>query len=105
MNTLIIVEESVVDELFNKLLSIQEKLNHLCTKSRARLPDWIDNQEACFRLGVSKQTLRKLCTNGELSFTKIGSKTFYKFEDIQDSMIQRFHNLGIQRFHNSKIQG
>nr|WP_283242766.1 helix-turn-helix domain-containing protein [Marinifilum caeruleilacunae] len=44
---------------------------------------WLDNQEVCQTLLISKRTLQTYRDNGTLPFSQIGSKIYYKSSDIQ----------------------
>ncbi len=47
------------------------------------LKKWLDNQDVCQILNISKRTLQTLRDSGKLSYSLIGSKAFYKKEDVQ----------------------
>lgn len=44
---------------------------------------WLDNQDACGVLKVSKRTLQNYRDNGTLPFSNLGGKIFYKAADIE----------------------
>lgn len=44
---------------------------------------WLDIQETCLLLKVSKRTLQSYRDNGILPFSQIGSKIYYKATDIE----------------------
>ena len=47
------------------------------------LGDWLDNDEVCKILKISKRTLQTLRDNGTLAYSQISHKTYYKQEDVQ----------------------
>ena len=47
------------------------------------LGDWLDNDEVCRNLKISKRTLQTLRDNGTLAYSQISHKTYYKQEDVQ----------------------
>ncbi|MBZ4190813.1 MULTISPECIES: helix-turn-helix domain-containing protein [Bacteroidota] len=44
---------------------------------------WLDNQEVCLMLGISKRTLQSYKDKGLLPFSKLNRKNYYKFSDVQ----------------------
>lgn len=44
---------------------------------------WLDNQEVCLMLGISKRTLQSYKDKGLLSFSKLNRKNYYKLSDVQ----------------------
>ena len=50
--------------------------------------NWLDHQDVCQRLKISKRTLQTLRDNGTLAYTKIGNRTYYLPEDV-DSIITK----------------
>ena len=45
--------------------------------------NWLDHQDVCQRLKISKRTLQTLRDNGTLAYTKIGNRTYYLPEDVE----------------------
>lgn len=44
---------------------------------------WLDHQEVCLKLKISKRTLQTLRDNGTLAYTKIGNRTYYLPGDVE----------------------
>jgi len=44
---------------------------------------WLDNQEVCLMLGITKRTLQSYKDKGLLPFSKLNRKNYYKFSDVQ----------------------
>ena len=42
-----------------------------------RTAGWLDHQDVCLKLKISKRTLQTLRDNGTLAYTKIGNRTYY----------------------------
>ncbi len=75
-------------ETFEKMLSKFEdfvcRMEYLCRLHGNRdMKEWLDNQEVCQLLNISKRTLQTLRDNGTLAYTQISHKIFYKPEDVQ----------------------
>ena len=44
---------------------------------------WLDNQEVCNLLNISKRTLQYYRNTGKISFSQINSKCYYKASDVE----------------------
>jgi hypothetical protein len=47
------------------------------------MKEWLDNEDVCLRLNISKRTLQTLRDNGTLAYTQISHKAYYKPEDVE----------------------
>lgn len=55
----------------------------------------LDNHDVCQMLNISKRTLQRYRSSGELPFQMIYHKTFYKESDVMkfiETHFSRFHN-------------
>ncbi len=52
--------------------------------SQQTLPGWITEGEAKLLIGGKTTKLWKLRKTGQLAYSKIGNRTFYKLSSIQD---------------------
>ena len=57
-----------------------EEIPHLNLKGVKGTGGWLDHQDVCMKLKISKRTLRN---NGTLAYTKIGNRTYYLPEDVE----------------------
>ena len=77
----ITIEDVAFQEIVNKLEAISSKLN----KNKGTTPlneIWMDNQDVCELLHISKRTLQHYRDTGKLPFSQIGAKIYYKASDI-----------------------
>lgn len=44
---------------------------------------WLDNQQVCLMLGITKRTLQSYKDKGLLPYSKLMRKNYYKFSDVQ----------------------
>jgi hypothetical protein len=70
------------------LEQIEQGVKELLAKSRkVQSPktreEWMDNQEVCILLNISKRTLQSYRDRGILSFSQIGHKCYYRVKDIE----------------------
>ena len=72
--------QKALADMGNRLQHIEEKLGD---KNPAK-NDWLDNQEICQRLHISKRTLDSYRKRGLLPYSKIGGKVYCRVSDIDD---------------------
>lgn len=73
------IQRALVD-IGTRLQRIEQKLND----GAAAKNDWLDPQDICKMLKISKRTLDSYREKGLLRFSKIGGKVFYQAKDIED---------------------
>ena len=82
------------DALMTSVKTIEEKADILCKRQEdLGLKKWLDNQEVCDILGISKRTLQEYRAKGLLPFGRIKNKLFYKPEDVQRLLDLNYHPL------------
>lgn len=87
------VEEETFHKMklhFSKFVSEIESICGSATKSNK----WLDNQEVCMLLKISKRTLQYYRDNNLLPFSRIGNKCYYKITDIE-KMVSNSENRNI----------
>jgi len=67
-----------VDDLLQLTKDASEAYLGIFNKER-----WLDNQEVCIMLGITKRTLQTYKDKGFLPFSKLNRKNYYKFSDVQ----------------------
>ena len=69
-------------EIINRLDKLSKQIEGKISVNP--LPErWLDIQEACTVLNISKRTLQTYRDTGILPYSQIGSKIYYKAADIQ----------------------
>lgn len=77
----ITIESEAFQQIVKRLEAINEKLNK--EKGTTPLSEvWMDNQDVCELLHISKRTLQHYRDSGKLPFSQIGAKIYYKASDI-----------------------
>ena len=89
MMELIAIPKSVLNELTTEL---DELLQLTTDASKAYIAifneeRWLDNQEVCLMLGITKRTLQSYKDKGLLSYSKLNRKNYYKFSDVQHLLV------------------
>ena len=82
---LIIFERKAFEEFATK---IEQFILRVSNSPVVKTNNWLDHQDVCQRLKISKRTLQTLRDNGTLAYTKIGNRTYYLPEDV-DSIITK----------------
>ena len=81
----IVIPKSILKELTTAL---DELLHQIADASEAYIAifneeRWLDNQEVCLMLGITKRTLQSYKDKGLLPYSKLIRKNYYKFSDVQ----------------------
>jgi len=84
----------IMQEVFRKLA---DKMDHIDKKLDDRknanpLSEvWLDIQEACQLLKISKRTLQSYRDNGILPFSQIGGKIYFRASDIEEHLNRHYN--------------
>jgi hypothetical protein len=79
---IITFEHETFQKLMQQLNAISEKLNK-SSQTSPLTEVWLDNQDVCQLLKVSKRTLQHYRDSGQVPFSQIGAKIYYKASDIE----------------------
>lgn len=78
------VESRTWEMMMARLEAFAQRVETLCSDSDDKtLQKWLDNQEVCEILNISKRTLQTYRDNGTLAHTQIGHKMYYRPEDVE----------------------
>ena len=81
-----IMETSAYLELKRQLSTLSVQMEEFNRKTAPPSPDkWIDAQEVCQALGISKRCLQAHRNRGLIPCSHIGGKYFYREADIQNT--------------------
>ena len=75
-------ESKAFQAILDRIDQIGEKLETRSAKLVLN-ENWMDIQEACFLLRISKRTLQKYRDEGVLPFSQVNGKIYFKATDIQ----------------------
>lgn len=88
------MDKKTFDEFRTRFREIEGRMARLCrSQEDAGLKNWMDNQDVCDVLCISKKTLQVYRDKGLLPFTRIKHKMFYKPEDVQNLLESSYHHL------------
>ena len=70
------------DSLLMNLNALAEEAEKLCRSADYAMEKWMDNQDVCELLDISKKTLQMYRDKGKLPYSKIEQKIYYKPADV-----------------------
>lgn len=91
---IICIDKHTFEELRVRFCEFEERVTRICRPVEdIGLKNWLDNQEVCEVLRISKKTLQVYRAKGILPFSRIKHKFFYKPEDVQKLLESNYHPL------------
>lgn len=91
---IICIDKQTFEELRVRFCEFEERLARVCRPIEdLGLKNWLDNQDVCEVLRISKKTLQVYRAKGILPFSRIKNKLFYKPEDIRRLLELNYHPL------------
>jgi len=80
---IISIEAQTFEAMTERFRQFVQRVNNLCRPQSKELGKWLDNQEVCFMLNISKRTLQTYRDNGTIPYSQINHKMYYKPEDVE----------------------
>ena len=81
---IITFESKAYKELDNKITAIADYIfNHMEAESTNEDEIWVDSYEVCTFLKISDRTLQRLRSKGEIAYSTIRGRNFYKIGEIK----------------------
>ncbi|WP_352421412.1 helix-turn-helix domain-containing protein [Proteiniphilum sp.] len=78
------IEESVFEKMMDRFGAFTRKVEAICNRNSDKsMAKWLDNQDVCMILNISKRSLQNYRDNGILPYTQIRHKMYYKADDIE----------------------
>lgn len=73
--------------IMTRIETLANRTEDLCRNIGDKsLQKWLDNQEVCQLLGISKRTLQTYRDNGTLPYTQINHKIYYRPQDVEQAI-------------------
>ena len=81
----IAIQKSALDGMTNELKALLELTENATMKyiSFFKEEKWLDNQEVCLMMKITKRTLQTYKDKGLLPYSKLNRKNYYKISDVQ----------------------
>ena len=80
------VEAQTWEAMMSRFEAFTQRVETLCEGQDKSLQKWLDNQDVCQILNVSKRTLQTYRDNGTLAYSQINHKTYYKPQDVEKAL-------------------
>jgi carbamoylphosphate synthase small subunit len=77
------IEARTFEAMMNRFDVLERKMNSLHGEQDKSLKKWLDNQDVCLILNISKRTLQTYRDNGTVPYSQINHKIYYKPNDIE----------------------
>ncbi|TWI18838.1 helix-turn-helix domain-containing protein [Sphingobacterium siyangense] len=81
----IAIQKSALDGMTNELKALLELTESATRKYTPIFSEekWLDNQEVCLMMNITKRTLQTYKDKGMLPYSKLNRKNYYKRSDVQ----------------------
>lgn len=78
------VESRTWDMMMARFEAFAREVESLCRQNGDKgMQKWLDNQDVCEILNISKRTLQTYRDNGTLPYTQISHKMYYRAQDVE----------------------
>lgn len=92
------IEASTYETMIKRFDFLVRKVESMCEQYRdPGLKRWLDNQDVCQMLGITKRTLQTYRERGLIPFSRIRHKVFYKPEDVEKLLQSSSHPVNQHR--------
>jgi len=85
-----IISSEQFDKLVEQIKTLNERVENINKKDPLK-DRWLDIQDVCELLHISKRTLQSYRGKGILPFSQIGAKIYYKASDIQKHLEKHYN--------------
>lgn len=79
---IIAIESNTFEQIKDHLMLFAKQIKKLCANDQPK-DKWLDNQDVCELLNISKRSLQYYRNCGKLSFSQINNKCYYKVADVE----------------------
>jgi len=81
----IAIQKSALDGMKNDIMELLEMTENVTRKYIPIFKEekWLDNQEVCLMMNITKRTLQTYKDKGLLPYSKLNRKNYYKLSDVQ----------------------
>ena len=92
----IVIEADIYNTLIEKCKELTRRVQKLTEEyTELKSKEWLDNQDVCFILKISKRTLQYYRERGTIPYSQIDRKIYYKREDIDNFIKKNSVNNGL----------
>lgn len=81
---IITIEAGIFEEMMAGFETLTKEMDVFCQQNGDKgMQKWLDNQEVCELLKISKRTVQTYREKGLLPFSQIGHKMYYRPQDVE----------------------
>lgn len=78
------IEARTFEAMMERFEKFAQRVDVMCRDNGDKaLNKWLDNQEVCEILNITKRTLQTYRDRGMIGYTQINSKIYYRPEDVE----------------------
>lgn len=78
------IEARTFEAMMQRFEALTQRVDALSEKNESKvIGSWLDGQDVCMILNISKRKLQTLRDSRQIAFTMVGHKVYYKAEDVQ----------------------
>ena len=82
---LMIIEVKTFEKLKERIRQLSNEIENFREKLKVKEKNkWLDSQDVCLALDISKRSLQLNRDNGTIPYTSLGGKFYYKETDIDE---------------------
>jgi ribosomal protein L28 len=90
-----------MNEIIDLILTFSQELKEIKARIKLSIAErlkitWIDYQDVILTLPISKKTLKTIRKDGEISFSKVQNKFYYKISDLEELLQSNYYNLNFK---------
>ena len=79
---IVAIESKTLEQLKGRFEDFSRQIKNLCGENQDK-EKWLENDDVCQLLQISKRTLQSYRNNGTLPYSQIGRKCYYRVSDIE----------------------
>lgn len=88
----ITIESQAFQDLMSKIDNLENKFEEISRKATTPLGEkWLDNQDVCLELKISKRTLQYYREESLIPYSMIKHKIFYRAKDVNAFLMSNYH--------------
>ena len=81
---IISIEARTYEAIMERFEQFLRNVNALCERNKGKeMENWLNSQDVCMILNISKRTLQSLRDSGKLAYSQINRVMYYKPEDVE----------------------
>jgi len=81
------IEARTFEAMMERFNQFVRNVDALCKQNSCKeIGDWLDGQDVCVILNISKRKLQTLRDSRQIAFTMVGHKVYYKAEDVHNAI-------------------